>query len=174
MAVYKCPNCNEIIESLRFSEPQTAFGTYYLPDPNRIDRVSRTNIITGNWESEDTESVNGEITYKCPHCDHELDLEEIILDTSTPNPNRNNAFNVSRRPIDPTEIDNIPVTNVGTEFDDNVGQNRLNPDYADYVKCKKCNRVILAGATDRIDSACPHCGTELKTPCGNAQNVARR
>lgn len=176
MAVYRCPQCNEIIDRIDFSESQRNFGTYHLPNPDQHSFDS--SMLTGNWETEDNQT-EGTPTYECPHCDNEIDLEHIILDTQTPTPPiystnspapriRFNGF------VQTPETDNIPVTNVGTDFNDHVGQSRLMPDYEDYVKCPKCNRVILAGATDRIDSACPHCGTALKTPCGNVQNVLRR
>ena len=73
----KCPYCNVVVEHLKytaeFSEVASGkeWGTCDV-DGDDQDRDDSETIDYSGYEQ-------GDITYSCPHCDHELDIEDLIV-----------------------------------------------------------------------------------------------
>lgn len=71
--MFKCPHCNKEIERINYAEDRRSYGNCDLilyGSPGRIDAE--------NFNENDTES-NGNVSYSCPECDNNFEIEDIII-----------------------------------------------------------------------------------------------
>ena len=72
--MWKCPSCENEIETLDYEVPAREWGSAYLSEPdNENSEAEMNNHETSN--SEWTDDVN----YFCPECNEEVDLSDLIL-----------------------------------------------------------------------------------------------
>lgn len=152
MNKYKCPECDAIIDYLKYAQDVTEYGDYTLPEePNNKD-----DAYEGNYDSNDS-SGGDNTTYNCPECDCEICLSDLIIVDDNDEEVGNND-KTKKKNEDNTKVI-APSSSHAENF--NPWDESAIPDH---VVCKKCKRVILISEDEKDDEAeisCPKCNTQI-------------
>lgn len=76
MNFYKCPECNCILEYLKYSVTCTEYGDYQLVD----NPENENDAYSGDHDCNDSEN-NGDTEYTCPECDHPISPRTLVIES---------------------------------------------------------------------------------------------
>ena len=163
---WKCPECEEYLEYIKYSVDTSGreYGIADLnnsPSANVIDTVTRSNydlIEDYSCDDNDGGSWEGSPDFECPHCNHTLDINDIVWEIEeTPVVTKMKA-QLQEGILEET-IHNIigPTTK--------IIDNSFNSKRESSIICKECKHLYVYNTGNRYDSSsgessCPKCGTE--------------
>ena len=166
--MWKCPNCDETLECLRYSVSTTCseYGTADLegePSITALRDRGRNSIIT-NYDCDDQGSADwdGDPTYECPECGEELTPRGLIWkesDDEDEDEDEDETITKKKVEIEPEETKHnivkpkTPITE--DEYDEDVLECSM--------ICKECMHLYVYNPTkghpdDEAIFGCPKCG----------------
>ena len=157
---WKCPNCEEEIDSLRFevNTSSSEYGTADLNDSKKKKDETYYEIVV-NHDCEDNGDTewDGSPEYRCPECDDYINPDNLIwIDTEE------EKTKEKKKLEEPEET----LHNV-IKPQNSIIQNEISKDITDSsIICKKCFHVFIHriergyfGTEDKQNFLeCPHCG----------------
>lgn len=166
MAKVICPECENEIDSLHYSQPSTDYGTFYFDPTTRPDRIEDN----GSFDHDSSEG-DGDIRYTCRECDHELEFGDLIYEFDNEvritikeyrqeQHNDQSAVIRGNRPVVLTEEQveaNIQIVVSKSNFIDQRREQTVK-----HVKCPKDSNIILVQDNEQ-EVECTECSRKIRT-----------
>lgn len=154
--MYKCPNCDEKLDELRFTCSTSGWesGSAYLSDEKE---ENKSDIIQDHESADSGTDDSDSYEYTCPECDSHLNPEDLIWI-----PNDDKDDEEDEKEIEPEEtLHKIiqPKNNILSEkIEKDTTKNAI------ICKNKKCKYMFVYDVNQYDDKdsfyECPKCGTQ--------------
>ena len=151
---WKCPNCEEEIETLDYDVGITAteYGTAYLNEEKSTEENTRDIVV--DWDSNDMGNTdsNGDYEYRCPECQEEINPDRLIWIEEEEEEEKKEI----KKPEELEETKhNIIRPKTPIIIECNINNNNSS------MICKECSHIIIYDDMNYSDEfpECPKCGT---------------